>query len=105
MEKRIIGSVTDEEKEQIESLYERKNGLVELMYSLNQNTLLSEEAKSSIYDKLVLDMGKTEVSFDKWWSDMQQKYQWISPEGYSYFIDFHTNEIMLDKNEEKSCAC
>ena len=105
MEKRIIGSVTDEEKDQIESLYERKNGLVELMYSLNQNTLLSEESKSSIYDKLASDMGKNEVAFDKWWSDMQEKYHWISPEGYSYFIDFLTNEIMLVKNEGKSCAC
>lgn len=105
MENRIIGSVTDEEKDQIESIYEKKNGLIELMYSLNQNTLLSEETTNSIYDKLASDMGKNKVSFDEWWSEMQQKYQWISPEGYSYFIDFHTNEIMLVKNEGKSCNC
>ena len=105
MEERIIGSVTEEEKEQIEALYERKNGLAELLYSLNQNTLLNEEVKNTIYDRLVSDMGKTDIAFNKWWDDMQQKYQWISLEGYSYIIDFQTNDIMLVKNKDISCAC
>lgn len=95
MESKIVGTVTEEEKNYIERIFERKRGLTELLYSITDNKLLNSELKDTIYQKLVEDMGKTQNLFDKWWNDMQEKYQWESVEGGSYQIDFLTNNILL----------
>jgi CXXX repeat modification system protein len=99
MENKVIGIVTEEEKNEIERLFERKNGLSELMLSLPSNSFIEKELSSSVYEKLVLDMGKTKTAFDKWWSDMQAKYNWESTSECSYEINFETNEIILMKNQ------
>ena len=100
MERRVIGTVTVEEKKQIENLFERKNGLGELLLIISGNNLLDEETKNNTYEKVIVDMGKTKTAFDKWWTDMQNKYQWPNINGYSYHIDFVTNEIILGIDEK-----
>ena len=85
-----VGQVTEEEKKEILSLFERKNGLMELA-----KILKSEDA---LYDKMVTDMGTTSTKFQKWWDDMHQKYQWESAENGNWEINFDTNEIFLVYN-------
>lgn len=94
MLKEKIGTVTGTEKEQIEKLYERKIALNELLLTLN-NPNMSEELRNNLYEKVVADIGKTKVQFDKWWSDMMEKYRWKSVEGGNWEIDFKTNDIYL----------
>lgn len=95
MENKIVGTITEEEKNHIERLYERKRGLSELLYSITDNNLLNSELKNTIYQKLVHDMGKTQNLYDKWWNDIQEKYRWESVEGGSYRIDFLSNNVLL----------
>lgn len=88
--KELVGQVSQEEKEAIKSLFERKNGLIELAKILiPENELL--------YEKLVKDMGETSMKFQNWWDEMSNKYEWKSKMGYAWEIDFDTCNIFLKK--------
>ena len=69
MTKKLVGQVTPEEKDEIQSLFERRNGLNELAMILTPD-------KEELYEKLVKDMGETGVRFQQWWNTTSQKYNW-----------------------------
>ena len=86
--KKTVGQVTLEEKNEIQDLFERRNGLNELA-----KILTSDNAE--LYERLVKDMGETGTKFQNWWDRMAQKYQWESVEGGNWEINFSTCEILL----------
>lgn len=87
-EKKIVGKVTPEEKNEIQTLFERRNGLNELAKIVTaENT--------ELYEKLVRDLGETGMKFQQWWDRMAEKYQWESIEGGNWEINFETCEIRL----------
>lgn len=86
--KKIVGKVTEEERDAIKLLYQRKNGLAELV-----NIVLPENTE--MYEKLVADMGNTCTAFSDWWHDMSQKYSWESVDGGHWNIDFDDCSIYL----------
>ena len=88
MNKKIVGHVTDNERNEIQRLFERRNGLNELAKILTPE---NEE----LYERLVKDMGDTATKFQQWWDSMAQKYQWEGAENGSWEINFQTNEIIL----------
>lgn len=88
MTKTPVGQVTAEEKNEIQQLFERKNGLAELA-----KILTSDNAE--LYEKLVKDMGETGTKFQQWWDTMAQKYQWESAPNGNWEINFETCEIFL----------
>ncbi|MGN1245240.1 MAG: CXXX repeat peptide modification system protein [Muribaculaceae bacterium] len=88
MTKKVVGQVTEEEKNEIQALFERRNGLNELA-----KILTSDNAE--LYERLVKDMGETGTKFQNWWDTMAQKYQWESVEGGNWEINFSTCEILL----------
>lgn len=92
MAKRIIGQVTPEERDEIQALFERRNGLNELAQILTAD-------KTELYEKLVKDMGETGTKFQDWWNHMADKYQWESVEGGNWEINFDTCEILLVEPE------
>ena len=86
--KKSVGYVTEEEKNEIQTLFERRNGLNELAKIVTaDNTVL--------YEKLVKDMGETSTKFQDWWDRMSQKYQWESAENGNWEINVDTCEIIL----------
>ena len=88
MNKKLVGQVTPEERTEIQTLFERRNGLNELA-----KILTVENAE--LYEKLVKDLGETGTKFQKWWDDMAAKYQWESAEDGNWEINFDTCEIFL----------
>ncbi len=86
--KKLVGQVTPEEKNEIQTLFERRNGLNELAKILTADN-------SDLYEKLVKDMGETGSKFQNWWDTMAQKYQWESAENGNWEINFETREIFL----------
>ena len=84
--KKIIGRVTEEEKNEIQALFERRNGLNEL----SQILTVENEA---LYEKLVKDLGETGAKFQNWWNRMSEKYNWDSNEVGNWKIDFETYNI------------
>ena len=88
--KKVIGQVTTEERDEIQALFERRNGLNEL----SQILTVENEA---LYEKLVKDLGETGAKFQDWWNRMGEKYNWESVEGGNWEIDFETRNIYLVK--------
>lgn len=88
MERKLVGQVTVEEKNEIQALFERRNGLNEL----SQILTVENEA---LYEKLVKDLGETGAKFQDWWNHMGEKYNWESVEGGNWEIDFETCNIYL----------
>ena len=86
--RKIIGHVTEKEKNEIQALFERRNGLNELAQILTPDN-------TELYEKLVKDMGKTGTEFQNWWDAMSQKYQWKSSPNGHWVIDFDTCNIYL----------
>lgn len=88
MKRNLVGQVTPEERDEIQTLFERRNGLNEL----SQILTVENEA---LYEKLVKDLGETGTKFQDWWSRMGEKYNWESSEGGNWEINFETCEIYL----------
>ena len=88
MTKKLVGQVTPEEKDEIQRLFERRNGLNELAMILTPD-------KEELYEKLVKDMGETGVRFQQWWNTASQKYNWEMTENGNWEIIFETCEIFL----------
>lgn len=90
--KKLVGKVTLEERDEIQSLFERRNGLIELAKIIDNN--------NELYEKLVADMGETSTKFQQWWNNMSTKYQWESAENGNWEIDFETCDIYLVTNNQ-----
>ncbi|MBO5233177.1 MAG: CXXX repeat peptide modification system protein [Prevotella sp.] len=86
--RKLVGQVTEEEKKEIQSLFERRNGLNEL-------AKIVTAANEELYEKLVKDLGETGTRFQQWWDSMAQKYRWESAENGNWEINFESNEIFL----------
>ena len=87
--KKLVGQVTEEEKNEIQKLFERRNGLNELAQIVTADN-------ETLYKKLIADLGKTGTEFSSWWNRMSEKYQWESCESGHWEIDFTTNEIYIN---------
>jgi len=86
--RKLVGQVTPEERDEIQRLFERRNGLNELAKILTPDN-------AELYEKLVKDMGETGTKFQQWWDAMSQKYQWESAQNGNWEINFETCEIFL----------
>lgn len=86
--RKLVGQVTPDECTEIQTLFERRNGLNELAKILTADN-------ADLYEKLVKDMGETGTKFHSWWDRMAQKYQWESVEDGNWEINFDTSEIFL----------
>lgn len=84
-----IGQVTEEERDEIKKLFNRKNSITEL---LNRKDINDE-----IYSRLLNDFEKTNDSFQQWWDSMQKKYNWNSKPEYFFTIDFESCKIFYQK--------
>jgi CXXX repeat modification system protein len=88
MAKKLVGQVTHDEKNEIQMLFERRNGLNELAKILTSDN-------DELYERLVKDMGETSAKFQNWWDTMAQKYNWESAPDGNWEINFETCEIYL----------
>jgi CXXX repeat modification system protein len=91
---RAVGRVTPKERDEIQALFERKNGLTELVQMLQQNGGLDNNA--ALYEKVVADLGRTSVRSQAWWSEKAKAYGWKVVAGGHWTINFETCEIRLD---------
>ena len=87
---KIVGKVTETEKNEIQALFERRNGLNELAQILTADN-------TELYEKLVKDMGKTGTEFQNWWDTMSRKYQWESSPNGHWSNDFESCNIYLEE--------
>ena len=86
--KKEVGIVSPEERNEILSLFERKNGLSELAKIVSYDNV-------TLYDKLVKDLGDNAMKFQNWWNEKSAKYQWEAAENGIWEIDFSSCKIFL----------
>lgn len=86
--KKEVGCVTEQERDEIQMLFERRNGLTELAKILTADN-------AELYERLIKDMGETSTKFQQWWNRMGDKYQWESSENGSWEKDFNECKIYL----------
>lgn len=87
--KKEIGHVTEEERDEIQKLFERRNGLNELAKIITPD---NEE----LYEKLIGDLGETSTKFQNWWNEKSVKYSWESAENGNWEINFENCRIYLN---------
>lgn len=92
--RKIVGQVTPEERNEIQTLFERKNGLTELAKIVTADN-------NELYEKLVKDMGETGIKFQQWWDDKAKQYGWESHPKGNWEINFQTCEITLVASESE----
>lgn len=93
--KEFIGTVTEEEKNEMLALYERKMGLDELPSSL-ESIAISEETKKIVQEKIIIESQKLKIDVQEWWNKMYKKYHWKKEEGKDWHINFETGEIFFE---------
>lgn len=90
--RKIVGKVTPEEVKEIQTLFERKNGLTELAKVVSADNV-------ELYEKLVKDMGETGTKFQTWWDERSKKYGWESSPKGNWEVNFQTGDITLIVSE------
>lgn len=88
MEKKKVGIVTEEERDEIQKLFRRHSGLVDLAKIVTADNV-------ELYEKVVNDLGETNTAFQNWWNEKGDKYKWESAENGRWQIKFETCEIYL----------
>lgn len=83
-----VGRVTEQERDEIQTLFERRNGLSELAKILTADN-------TELYERLVNDIVETSTKFQQWWNRMGDKYHWESAENGNWEIDFNECKIYL----------
>lgn len=88
MEKKKVGIVTEEERDEIQKLFRRHSGLADLAKIVTADNV-------ELYEKVVNDLGNTNSKFQDWWNKKGEKYHWESAENGRWQINFDTREIFL----------
>lgn len=84
---KVIGNVLEEEKKEIQEIFEKRTALETLLKCIDLNDM-------AIYEKIIKDYTEVQRNFDQWWNKMYKKYNWEI--GESWQIDFNTNEIIIN---------
>lgn len=88
MEKKKVGIVTEEERDEIQKLFRRHSGLADLAKIVTADNV-------ELYEKVVNDLGETNTKFQDWWNKKGEKYNWESADNGRWQINFDTCEIFL----------
>lgn len=86
--KKEIGRVTEQERDEIQALFERRNGLSELAKIIPANN-------DDLYERMVKDISDTATKFQNWWDRLGIKYQWETSADGNWEIDFNDCKIYL----------
>ena len=86
--KKYVGKVTFAERDEIQQLFERRNGLDEL-------AMIVDREDDELYESLVSDTRDTDARFHEWWRRMSAAYKWESVSEGHWEIDFETCGIFL----------
>ena len=88
MEKKKVGIVTADERDEIQKLFRRHSGLTDLAKIITADN-------DELYEKIVNDLGETNTAFQNWWTEKSEKYKWDQNDNGRWQIKFETCEIHL----------
>lgn len=95
--RKVVGKITEEEKQEIQSLSSKKNSLEELFKVLLGSQV--EITNVNVYEKMLKDHMDVTQAFQLWWDKKSSSYGWESVPGGNWSINFETNEVTLNYTE------
>lgn len=93
---RILAELLEDEKKEIQSLFERINSLNALVGTL-ADAQLDVHEENWLYEKLINDATETRRKFNEWWVNSCEKYDLDKRYTNKYYVDFITNQIILSE--------
>ncbi len=84
MENKVVWNLTNEECDEIQDLFEKKNAYENLIKIIDVNNNI-------MYEKLILDYSRILSDFNNWWNYYSQKYKW---EGQNWIVDFENKQVL-----------
>lgn len=100
-ERFVLGTVTNDEKKEIEKIYKRKLAL-ESLARLWKGEQDDNQLNDSMLNRLLDEMGEVSFAMRKWWGDISKKYAWEYGSNCIWEIDFNTNEIIIRKKDSSN---
>lgn len=100
VDRKRVGKVSLAERDEIQQLFERRNGLHEMARALAG----MDQAKlttSALYERLLADLSEVTKLSQKWWNDKAVEYGWESAPNRQWEIDFDTCTIYLVESEAR----
>ena len=92
MARTVVGTLTGNERDEIQQLNYRKQTLQTVFRSLaDENSAFNPQ----LYDKMMEDMTETQKRYDAWFRDKAREHGWESGDGMSWSVDFETCEVYL----------
>lgn len=79
--------ITEEEKQEVRSLFNRKNAIRELLDSSYNN--------QGLFDKLTGEFVEVSTNFQNWFKKFEEKYQAVGAPGHFWSVDFDNNTVTL----------
>lgn len=86
--KKLVGHVSEDERDYMRVLHGRKYALIELSRLLTKDSC-------EMYEKILSDLADTSLKSQEWWNKMSQKYQWEGADNCGWQIDFDNCGIYL----------
>lgn len=94
MKKNVLAIVGEDEKREIQDLYERINALNSLSITLAESNVVFIE-NSDFYSKIVEDLVTSKKKYQLWWLEMSEKYGLDKSVLEKTQIDFISNTIFI----------
>ncbi len=85
---KIVGLITEDEKQSIREINSRKVALEELLLILQKD--------DELYLQVSQDLQETMIKYQEWWDINYHKYQWEKGAG-NWKIMFDTNEVIIEE--------
>ena len=86
-----LGKLSEEESKELKKLSNRKNALIELLKSLQDDSL------NRLYDKIMSDYTETSAAISDWWQKAAAEHGWEYERADGWSVDFGTNTVFLNK--------
>lgn len=91
---KVVGQVSQREKNEIMRLVERLSALHELRLG-KDNLNISEEQKSAMFSKIEQDEKKLKDTIHQWWRDKYNKYRWEQKDDGKWILDYKNCNVIL----------
>lgn len=92
--RKLVGKVSEYERDQVIVLHGRKYALIELAQLLTKDNC-------AMYEQIVTDLADTSIKLQEWWNKMSIKYNWEGRDEHGWQIDFNScNIYLIDKNNK-----
>ena len=98
-----IADVTDDERNEIRRVYERRTALTELLLTLDSPDLSSSD-REALQTSIEEDLARTQDRFEGWWLAVGAKYRLERADHCTWMIDFDTKELWLEPPTGQTCA-